>query len=416
MSVRARSLIFWLALLGGCGDEGEGSGASSRSQPPTKPPPDSSNAVFDDETFAAFELTMDPADWQSIVDDPHNDAWRRASMRWQGETVEDVGVRASGVTTRRPGDPKPSLRLDFDAFVAGREWRTFEQIRLDGFFRDETFLRDRLSYWVHRSAGLVAPRAAHATLVVNGTPKGVYGLEETVRKELVKRAWGENDGLFYEARHVQSSEPDPYRWQGPDPGLYVPFPFEPKTDETVAGDPGRVVLLLDLLNNSPLSERRDLLDARILDVDRFLRYLAALQMLADYDGITASWGSNNHYWYVPTATGRFVIIPWDPEFSLGLFGMSPSRSLFEGMDRTAAARWVAQDPASRALFLERARDLLDRVFPALEGKIDHHFAQIRDAVHADPHVRHGLAAFDAGPARLKDWIRQRMDYVRTQLP
>ena len=110
----ARSLIVWLALLGGCGDDDEGSPTATRAVVAKDP----SDEVFAEDTFATFDLAMDPAEWESIVQDPHNDRWRRASMTWQGETVEDVGVRASGVTTRRPGDPNMDPGYDWAAHVA----------------------------------------------------------------------------------------------------------------------------------------------------------------------------------------------------------------------------------------------------------------------------------------------------------
>ncbi|HYE97363.1 MAG TPA: CotH kinase family protein [Planctomycetota bacterium] len=408
MNPAVRRSILLAALLAGCGDDG-GSPSAVRGAVV-----ELSDPIFAGETLDTFDLAMDPADWAAIVQNPYDDTFRRAVMTWRSETLADVGVRASGVTTRRPGDPKPSLRLDFDSFVPGREWRGLEQIRLDGFFRDETYLRDRLAYYVHRSAGLVAPRCAHARVVVNGSYVGLYGVEETVRKEILTRGWGENDGKFYELRHTQSTEPDPYQWHGSDPALYVPYPFEPKTSAT-GSDHDEIVRMLDLFNNAPLAEVRARLDAEVLDVGAFLAYLAGLQLLADYDGITASWGANNHYWYKPSASHRLVLIPWDPEFSLGLFGRAPTTSLFAGMSRTSAARWVELDGPTRALFLERVGALLDGPFAELPGLVDVWYAQIRDAVHSEPHRHKPLADFDAGPGRLKQWMRDRTAYVRSQL-
>ena len=405
----AGRLLLFSALLAGCGDDRGGSPAAVRGAVA-----DLSAPVFDGTTLETFSLEMAPEDWKAIVDAPGDDTFRRAAMTWRDERLADVGVRASGVTTRKPGDPKPSLRLDFDAFVPKRKWRGLEQVRLDGFFRDETYLRDRLAYHVHRSAGLVASRCAHARVVVNGAYVGLYGVEETVRKEILTRGWGENDGKFYELRHTQSTEPDPYRWLGSDPGLYVPYPFEPKTSAT-GSDHGEIVRLLDLFNNAPLAEKRPRLDAEVLDVEAFLAYLAALQLLADYDGITASWGSNNHYWYKPSGSHRLVLIPWDPEFSLGLFGRSPSTSLFAGMSRTSAARWVEEDASTRSLFMARVAALLDGPFAELPALVDVWHAQIRDAVHAQTYHRKPVADFDAGPGRLKQWMRDRAAYVRSQI-
>ena len=37
-------------------------------------------------------------------------------MCWRGETIDDVGIRASGQITRVPENPKPSFRVSFSKF------------------------------------------------------------------------------------------------------------------------------------------------------------------------------------------------------------------------------------------------------------------------------------------------------------
>lgn len=397
------SAILLLAALLGCGQDSEGSFASAG---------DPSEAVFDQASFRTFRFSLDPAEWDALVADPHDETWRRAAMDWDGEVVADVALRASGVTTRIPGHPKPSLRLDFDVFAPGRRWRGLGHLRLDAFVRDESFLRDRLSYAVYRELGLAAPRAVHARVEVNGAFTGVYGVEEVVKKPFLERHFG-RDGRLYELLHLESNAPDPYRWVDGAASSYVPFPFEPETEETAA-DPSDVLRLIETLNLEPIATRRAALDARALDVGRFLGYLAALQALADYDGITASWGSNNHSWARPPGSDRFVIVPWDPEFSLGLFGMSPQRSLWAGTDRSAATSWIAQDAEATATFKARVRDVAAGPFSRLPARIDEYHAQIRDAVHADRRKHKSDAAFDASPAALKGWIEQRLASLAIQ--
>ena len=403
MTGRAGALLLVAGLLG-CGeDTEEGSFVSG---------PDSSEAVFDQASFRTLRLTLDPADWDALVADPHDETWRRATMEWEADVVADVALRASGVTTRIPGHPKPSLRLDFDHFVPGRRWRGLGHLRLDSFVRDESMLRDRLSYAVYRELGLAAPRAVHGQVEVNGDVKGVYGVEEVIKKPFLERHFGKG-GALYELLHLQSSAPDPYAWIDGNASTYVPFPFEPETDGTAA-DPSDVLRLIETLNLEPIATRRAALDARALDVDRFLTYLAALQSLADYDGITASWGANNHSWARAPGSDRFVIVPWDPEFSLGLFNQSSERSIWAGCDRSAATSWVAQDAEATALFKRRIRDTLDGPFTRIPARIDEYHAQIRDAVHADRYKHKTDAQFDASRAWLQAWVSRRIAYLTTQ--
>src|SRR6185436_11401223 len=56
-----------------------------------------SDPVFDENTVATYRITMNPAEWDMIVNDPAGTGvtWKRCTFEWQGETVADVAIRAS---------------------------------------------------------------------------------------------------------------------------------------------------------------------------------------------------------------------------------------------------------------------------------------------------------------------------------
>jgi spore coat protein CotH len=215
---------------------------------------DPSDAVYDETQVATYRITMAAADWNAIVNDPFGsgDLWKRCSVQWQSDpVVNDVAVHAVG-TNRPSGNPKPAIRLKFDEFVPGREWRGVDNIKLEGNITEA--FSERVAYWTHNQFGVEAPRAAHCRLFVNGDDKGVYCAIEPVRKKFVKDHFGlvNFDGNIYKIdRKVDgvTMTADQYRWIDSNPASYVPAIWEPITNE-VGGNYSDVVGLLDILNNS----------------------------------------------------------------------------------------------------------------------------------------------------------------------
>jgi hypothetical protein len=61
--------------------------------------------VFDENVVTTYEISIDPADWDAMVADPESDTWRRMTMTWEGETLNDVAVHPSGQHSACPGIP-----------------------------------------------------------------------------------------------------------------------------------------------------------------------------------------------------------------------------------------------------------------------------------------------------------------------
>ena len=94
--------IFPLALAAAllapaCGNGGGGDGSPAtgprRFREESGPAELASVAFFDDGRVHDVQLAMDPADWQSIVDDSRGDDWRPAAFAIDGVVVTNVGVR-----------------------------------------------------------------------------------------------------------------------------------------------------------------------------------------------------------------------------------------------------------------------------------------------------------------------------------
>src|SRR6185436_11879734 len=152
---------------------------------------------FNENVVTTYEITIDPADWNSMVADPESNVWRRMTLVWEGETFKDVAVHPSGQHSRMPGNPKPSLHLSFEEFVPSRHFHHLPSLKLNSHIDDPALMRERLTYGLARAFGVVAPREVHARVVVNGVYLGLYGAEERVTKKFVKDNFGGEANQVY---------------------------------------------------------------------------------------------------------------------------------------------------------------------------------------------------------------------------
>ncbi len=407
MAMRACLCSLLACLLGACGDGGDSSTGIGRG------PASSGQDPFNDAVLTTLDLQISPADWSAMVNDPFDDTWRRSTVVWEGETWPDVAVRPSGEITRVPGNPKPSLRLEFDEFVPRREFHGHENLKLDALINDPTFMRERLAYAAYAARGVPAPRVAPVRLRVNGVYNGLYQFEERVNKDFLVRRFGAFRQL-YDWTRVGND----FDWRGSNPLLYVPDMMAPKI-ESLSPDAEHVRDLVDRFHHFPYAEV-----AAWLDVENFLNFIAVELLLGEGDayvggiyepgGPPVDFRSGNFYLSRSASTGLYFFIAWDRDQSY----WRVQSDVFTGFsDRLLTRRLILEVPANRDRHLAILRELIDG--PHATGlqlsRVDSMRAQIEAAVREDPHYTRTDEQFGWEVEGLKDYIRARNQSLRAQL-
>ncbi len=143
-----------------------------------------SDELYDPKNLPRFDLEIPPESIAGLNKDGR--AYARATLKYGAETVADIGVHLKGEASFRPLAKKAAFKLKFDEFVPDRTFRGLERMTWNNMMEDPSFIAERLSYLVFRTAGLPAPRANSALVYVNGAYYGVYTNLETEDKTFLR--------------------------------------------------------------------------------------------------------------------------------------------------------------------------------------------------------------------------------------
>lgn len=362
--------------------------------------------IFDDTRVHDARLEMTADDWQSIVDDSRGDEVRHAKFYLDGVVIEDIGVRPSGESSRVPGNPKMSVRVQFNSFTPGAQLGGYDSIKLSGSWDDPFVFRDRLAYW-YFSQFMPSPKEVAAELVVNGVSKGAYEIEEHWDRTAIKEHFAAPFGPLYRLRGLIGS--DPYQFEGADPGLYVPMLWDPVGSHPT-DDPAVVPQALSVLAQDASSFEQ------AFNGDSVLDYFAGSALTSNTDGFTGDLQIDDHYEYLDGQSGRFFMLPWDPDNTFGSINDPPDRDIFKNFQKSILTRMLRDTPAVRERYFVRLEQLMAKIpLEALFGQTDSIFNQIHDSVARDTVKQYPTAHFEWSLGYVKDFMTTRYTSVSSQI-
>lgn len=292
--------------------------------------------VFDEEEVKSYYLTFSDEEYQKLTDlstlllDPYTvneDRYVQAALRVGDTELPSIGVRYKGnysiwgcvdfVTKQRVVRVEPffgnidvcqrfSLKLDFDRYDGEARLDGLKKLNLHAMAADPSRLRERLGYSLFRELDIVAPRAVHARLYINGEYQGLVAVVENVDGRFTANRFGDaGDGNLYRdlwpSADVTAQDAEAALKTNDDPGMVDVSDFMAFKDAIAAS------------TEADFATRMD----PYLDFDYLARYVVVDRAIANFDGIMAfyfgtGWGPNNqnYNWY-DVGGGRFTLIPWD---------------------------------------------------------------------------------------------------------
>jgi spore coat protein H len=326
------AILLWLPLGSGCGHAEQ---PASQLHPALPNPPHPSDTLFSG-PIQTFELVIAADQFESLRREPRKSV--PAIVRSGTNEWSSVGVRVKGAAgSTRPIDDLPALTLNVDKFKPGQKIFGLDKLHLNNSVQDGSRMSEIVCADLYRRAGVPATRATHALVRLNGRNLGLYVLKEGFDRSFLTRNFKDSSGNLYDGGFLRD------------------------IDQQLELDAGKTppdwkdLQILSAVCNLPDAAARKAQLAKLVDVDRFLTYLALQVMTEDWDGYPCN--RNNYRVYHDPSVGRFTFMPhgMDQMFSQG--GMPLNRD-FEGI---VAAR-VIKVPEWRSGYFDRIESLLTNVF------------------------------------------------------
>ena len=229
-----------------------------------------------------------------------------------GVGFSQVGIRKKGFIGSQ-NSTRPSLKIKLNHIEKTGQIGGLTNLTFNNDQQDVSLISQFLGYGLFNAAGSPAPRCAYANLTVNGQNLGVYTHVERIHKPLLRRAFGNDDGVLYEGTVVDFYP----NWAGS---------LEQKVGQDRVGRQ-KIQQLIEVLDKP--DENIEVAIGQLVDLNSFYTFWAMEGLVNFWDGYSGN--GNNFFIYLNSKTDKFHFIPWGAD------------SLFE---RYSPIRDDTKDPVS----------------------------------------------------------------------
>ncbi|HEX2734642.1 MAG TPA: CotH kinase family protein [Polyangiaceae bacterium] len=297
--------------------------------------------VFDESQVHSYYLTLTDSEYAKLMDLStlllapsvvNEDRYVQASLRVDDTELPSIAVRFKGqfsiwgcvdqATGTRKVRIEPffgnidvcqrfSLKLDFNRYDQDARLDGLKKLNLHAMAADPSKMRERLGYALYRDMDVLAPRAVHARVYINGEYQGLFAAVEEVDGRFAANRFPESgDGNLYKevwpSQYIGSADAEAALRTNDDPQTLDVSDFVNFKDTVLAATEADFASKL----------------APYIDFDYLARYIVVNRAINDFDGVMAfyfGWGpppaNHNLYWYHDSESGQFVLIPWDQDKS-----------------------------------------------------------------------------------------------------
>jgi hypothetical protein len=338
--------------------------------------------IFNASNIVRISITIPERDMRLLGQYHWGGGWGRSERPEGKATVSDgknvyknvaVHLKGAAGSFRPIFSDKPALTLNFDKFEKGQTFHGLQKISLNNSVQDPTFIQEKLCRELFEAAGVPVPRADYAVVTLNGRNQGLYVLVEGFNKQLLRRYFKNVSGNLYDGGFCQDVTESLSVNSGDKP--------DDRTD---------LRRLLSAAGSGNSDSLKDL--EKVLDVERFLSFVAMEDMLVHWDGYTMN--RNNYRVYHDVDADRMVFMPHGMD---QMFGMSPQGSTHTRIIPPLngyIAQALLNNAEGRTRYLKRFAELRTNVFQLeavtnrvreLEARIQPVLAEVRPGSAARHH-------------------------------
>jgi spore coat protein CotH len=320
---------------------------------------DESDKLFNSEKVLRLSVGLGQAELESLRKEPRK--YVKCSMKVGDVAYEDVGIHVKGgVGSFRPIDGKPALTLNLKKFKKGQRFHGLSKFHLSNSVQDPTYLSEFIGGQLFRAAGVPASRITHVVVTVNGKQRGLYYLKEGYDSQFLKWHFKNDRGNLYDGGYLTD----------------LNAPLQLLSGKKDVKDRADLKALWEAAHEKDLAVRFQRLN-KLLDMDRFISYLAMEIITFDWDSYPIS--RNNYRVYHDPDKDKITFFPSGmdqilrPNSPSWLFPVAPWG--FQG----AVARKLMETPEGKKRYVARVRALMQATYrpDALCKRVDEMAARIQ---------------------------------------
>ena len=320
--------------------------------------------LFNKETIQDVKISIDENNWnyllQNAIDKPTVLA---SSVSIGDDTVKYVGIKTKGNLTLKEvwnsSSDRFSFTINFGKYINTDNGYTVKQnlyglrkVALNNIYGDATLMKEYLSYELMTKMGIQTPEYSLINLYINDEFYGVYMMVESIDSSLTQRTLGEksdylvkpessggdliydnsldeyinDDGEFDFSSIIYDNSGNIIYPNDKSNPLYKYNGLWENDEDTFEDIVDMLPTIfkwmktLNKLNNTdnPNTDDYKLALEEIIDVDSLIRYFAVNTYLVNLDSYQSE-KMQNYALYI-NETGRATIIPWDYNYSFGVYG------------------------------------------------------------------------------------------------
>ena len=363
---------------------------------------------------------------------PHSDGgevfnWAHAAFTIDGKKFDDAAIRYKGNQTFRVGrqSGKISFKIDLNKYVKGQKLAGLTKLNFDNNINDPGWMREVLAFRFFRDAGVPAPRTSYARIyiTVDGTfthwYRGLFSVMEDVDENFLADRFGMKQGMLLKPMMVPTVT-TVFRSLGTDWSAYEKQ-YNPKNPPSEP-EKQRLIDFCQFVSTAP-DDRFAAELGNWVDLDAFVRYMAATSSLANLDSIVDA-GKNFYVWLNPK-TQKFSFIPWDQDHTFGEFPAHIQRTLSITRPWSPGNRFLERVfavPQFLNPYMERLAEYRKTIFlpERLIGQVDEIAPAIRPAIAEESAVSaklfdRAVSDADSGAETVKAFVKARTKSVADQL-
>ncbi|MNO62526.1 Inner spore coat protein H [compost metagenome] len=363
--------------------------------------------VFPKDKVVDVKITLDPDDFQDMLDNASAEEYKTASVEYNGIKFDNVAVRTKGNLSLRSvvqmtDSDRYSFKISFDEYV-NQNLFGITKINLNNNYSDASYMREFLTYELAESVGLPTPKYSFVNVYVNDELKGFYLAVEQIGDAYLERNFGNSYGALYKG--VMTGQGSDLTWLGDDPSLYTGL--EMKSDKSNDD------ILIDMLNE--LNNGTDY--EKYIDVEESLKYIALNAVTANMDSYL---GGNKQNYYLYEDEGVFSILPWDYNMAFG--GMGSADVLIDEptqgalAERPLIAKLLANDEY-KAKYHEIVSEMINGYLAddTFQARMDELNTMISSYVKADPSAFYTFEQYESGITSVKTFMSNMAKSIQQQL-